>query len=89
MIDPNTRRSLLEAWTRATDGALAQNNLALYDDLIQATTAGVKTGYRSGYDLETLQNTKKIDEYEITINELNIQLELVKLHYLTKEAHHE
>lgn len=69
--------------------ALTKANLALYDELIEATAAGVKTGYRSGYDLATLENTKKIDEYEITINELSIQLELVKLHYLTKEAAHE
>ena len=69
--------------------ALTKENLTLYDELMQATEAGVKTGFRPGYDLETLKNTKQVDEYEIKINELSIQLELVKLHYLTKEAHHE
>lgn len=69
--------------------SLTRENLALYDDLITATAAGVETGYRSGYDLETLRNTKRIDEYEIRINELNIQLELVKLHYLAKGIPHD
>lgn len=32
VIDPNTRRSLLEAWTKATGGALAENNLGSGSD---------------------------------------------------------
>lgn len=32
VIDPDTRRSLLEAWTKATDGALVQNNLGSGSD---------------------------------------------------------
>ncbi len=62
---------------------LTKSNLALYDELINAAEAGVKAGYRPGYDVETLRHTKAVDEYEITINELNIQLELAKLHYQT------
>jgi len=65
---------------------LTKNNQTLYDELLEVTEAGVKAGYRTGYDLQTLRNTKAIDEYEIKINELNIQLELAKLHYTTKEA---
>lgn len=65
---------------------LTRKNQALYDELLQVTEAGVKAGYRTGFDLQTLRNTKAIDEYEIRINELNIQLELAKLHYSTKEA---
>jgi len=53
----------------------------LYDDLIKAIQAGVNAGVKTGYDLQTLKNTKSIEELEITINEINIQLELAKLHF--------
>lgn len=65
---------------------LTQKNLLLYKELIDVTSKAVETGYKAGYDLKTLQNTNAIDEYEISINETNIQLELLKLHFMVKEA---
>lgn len=61
--------------------AITRKNLTLYDDLIQAIQAGVNAGVKTGYDLQTLQNTKAIEELEIQINEINIQIELAKLHF--------
>jgi len=58
----------------------------LYDDLIQATQAGVNAGTKTGYDLQTLKNSKKIEELEIKINEINIQIELAKLHFSLKPS---
>jgi outer membrane protein TolC len=60
---------------------ITSKNLSLYDDLISVTQAGVDAGYKTGYDLQTLKNSKAIDEYTIKINEINIQLELSKLHF--------
>lgn len=68
---------------------LTQKNLLLYKELIDVTSKAVETGYKAGYDLKTLQNTNAIDEYEISINEINIQLELVKLHFMAKEANYD
>lgn len=60
---------------------LTRKNLTLYEELIDITSKAVATGYKAGYDLKTLKNTKSIDEYEI-----KIQLELAKLHFMTKEV---
>lgn len=60
---------------------ITSNNLFLYDDLIHAVQAGVNAGTKTGYDLQTLQNSKKIEELEIKIQEINIQIELAKLHF--------
>jgi len=61
--------------------SITRQNLLLYDDLINAIQAGVKAGVKTGYDLQTLNNTKSIEELEIKINEINIQVELAKLHF--------
>jgi outer membrane protein TolC len=68
---------------------LTQKNLALYKELLDVTSKAVNAGYKAGYDLKTLQNTNAIDECEISINEINIQLELVKLHFMVREAGHD
>lgn len=60
---------------------IAKRNLVLYDDLISVIRAGVDAGTKTGYDLQTLQNTRIIEEYAIRINETDIQLELAKLHF--------
>jgi outer membrane protein TolC len=60
---------------------ITSENLILYDDLIRALQAGVNAGTKTGYDLQTLKNTKTIEELEIQINEINIQIELAKLHF--------
>lgn len=66
--------------------AITSKNLSLYDELIAATKAGVDAGYKTGYDLQTLQNTKTIDEFEIKINEINIQIELAKIYFSLKPS---
>jgi len=60
---------------------LTSKNLTLYDELIGALQAGVNAGTKTGYDLQTLKNTKAIEELEIKINEINIQIEFAKLHF--------
>ncbi len=65
---------------------ITTNNLALYNDLIQATQAGVNAGTKTGYDLQILKNSKKVEELEIKINEINIQIELAKLHFSLKPS---
>ncbi|MBT8343181.1 MAG: TolC family protein [Sulfurovum sp.] len=64
---------------------VTRKNLALYDELITMTKQGFKAGYKSGYDLQTIENTRIIDALEIEINETNIQLELLKLHFAQQQ----
>lgn len=64
---------------------ITKKNLALYDQLIFITKQGFQAGYKSGYDLQTIENTQKIDVLEIKINESNIQLELIKLHFAQQQ----
>jgi len=61
--------------------AITSKNLILYDELIGILQAGVNAGTKTGYDLQTLKNTKAIEELEIKINEINIQIEFAKLHF--------
>lgn len=64
---------------------VTKRNISLYDDLITMTQQGFQAGYKSGYDLQTIENTQKIDVLEIKINETNIQLELIKLHFAQQQ----
>lgn len=66
--------------------AITQENLKFYGELIDATKAAVTAGYKAGYDLQTLQNTKTIEELEITINEINIQIELATIYTMTRHS---
>ena len=59
-------------------------NIKLYSELIDITQKALDSGVKSGYDLKTLKNTKKIDELELEINDLNIQIELANLIFATK-----
>ncbi|MDO9056532.1 MAG: TolC family protein [Sulfuricurvum sp.] len=61
--------------------AITSENLILYNDLLRAIEAGVNAGTKTGYDLQTLKNTKAIEELEMTINEINIQILLAQLHF--------
>lgn len=65
---------------------ITSKNLILYDELIRILQAGVTAGTKTGYDLQTLQNTKAIEELEIKINEIDIQIELAKLHFALKAS---
>ena len=59
-------------------------NLKLYDDLISVNNTSNNAGMTSGYDLEILKNTKKINEYDLEINDINTKLEYSKLYFMTK-----
>lgn len=58
-----------------------ETNLELYGELLSVTRKAYEAGYKTGYDLQTLENSIAADRLEIRINEINIQMELVKLHY--------
>lgn len=61
-----------------------KENIALYDDLIEVNQASNQAGMSATYDLEILENTKKINEYDLAINDINIQLEYAKLYFKIK-----
>ena len=63
---------------------ITSKNLSLYDELIEAIEAGVSTGEKTGYDLETIKNTKAIEKLNIKLSDINIQIELAKLHFALK-----
>lgn len=60
---------------------IISKNVTLYDELISATKAGVDVGSKTGYDLQTLNNSQTIEQLEIDINKLNIQIELSNLYF--------
>lgn len=73
---------LIESYRSYTEITL--KNLSLYDALIEAIEAGVNAGAKTGYDLQTIKNTKAIEKLNIKINEIEIQIELAKLHFALK-----
>lgn len=60
---------------------ITKKNIKFYDELISVLEAEVSNGTKSRYDLETIKNTKAIEEYNIDINKLNIELESAKLYF--------
>ncbi len=96
-IEANKKRELSAEYAQVIEKiksyeeyiTITSKNLPLYDELIGAVQAGVNAGTKTGYDLQTLKNTKAIEELEIKINEINIQIEFAKLHFAlhpTKES---
>ena len=65
---------------------IIKDNLKLYDELISVNDASNKAGMTSSYDLEILQNTRKINKYDLAINNINIQQEYAKLYFNTKKG---
>lgn len=63
---------------------IIKDNIALYEDLISVNEASNSVGMSATYDLEILKNTKKINEYDLEINNINIQQEYTKLYFETK-----
>lgn len=61
-----------------------KENLKLYDELIEATRSSNSAGMTSDYDLEILENTKKINEYDLKVNDINKKLQYSKLYFKTK-----
>lgn len=76
--------ALVESYKRNI--TITQDNLKYYDELLNATKAAVKAGYKAGYDLQTLQNTRSIEELEIKINVINIQIQLSQLHHQMRHS---
>ena len=60
------------------------SNLKLYDDLIMVNKSSNSAGMTSDFDLEVLQNTKIINEYDLQINDINKKLQYSKLYFKTK-----
>ena len=60
------------------------NNLKLYDDLIMVNQSSNAAGMTADYDLEVLENTKRINEYDLEINDINKKLQYTKLYFKTK-----
>ncbi|AXX86298.1 RND family efflux system, outer membrane channel protein, TolC family [Malaciobacter marinus] len=63
---------------------IINENIELYDDLIQINQVSSQAGMSSKYDLEILKNTKKINEYDLVINNIDMQLEYAKLYFQIK-----
>lgn len=61
-----------------------KENLKLYEELIQANRNSNSAGMTSTYDLEILENTKLINEYDLKINDINKKLQYSKLYFKTK-----
>lgn len=61
-----------------------KENLNLYDDLIFVNRSSNNAGMTSDYDLDILQNSKKINEYDLLINDINKKLQYSKLYFKTK-----
>jgi len=68
---------------------ITNETLKFYDELITATKAAVDAGYKAGYDLQTLQNTRSIEKLELQINEVNTQIELSTLYFLMRHSQKE
>ncbi|MDX4071511.1 TolC family protein [Aliarcobacter skirrowii] len=57
------------------------DNIKLYEDLIKANRVSNQSGMTASYDLEILENSKKINEYDLLINDINILQEYSKLYF--------
>lgn len=57
------------------------DNIKLYEDLIKANRVSNQAGMTASYDLEILENSKKINEYDLLINDINILQEYSKLYF--------
>lgn len=60
------------------------NNLKLYEDLTMVNQSSNSAGMTADYDLEILQNTQKINEFDLLINDINRKLQYSKLYFKTK-----
>ena len=62
----------------------SSDNLKLYEDLIMVNKSSNAAGMSADYDLEVLQNTQKINQYDLQINDINKKLQYTKLYFKTK-----
>lgn len=61
-----------------------KENIALYNDLIEINEISNQAMMSSTYDLEILKNSNLINQYDLEINNINIQLEYAKLYFKIK-----
>ena len=59
-------------------------NIKLYEELIGANQISSEAGMTSKYDLEILENTKTVNEFDILINNINILQQYAKLYFKIK-----
>ena len=64
--------------------ALADEMIKMYDELYNFTKGQVAAGFKSKYDLESLQNSSKIQKLEKEIQNYNITIEKITLYFDTK-----
>jgi outer membrane protein TolC len=60
--------------------ALSVENKNLYEKLLEDTRNLFRAGYKTEYDVETLENSVQIQEFDSKIFELDRQLELLTLY---------
>jgi outer membrane protein TolC len=63
--------------------SVAQEMLKMYEDLYGFTEKQYKAGFKSAYDLESLQNSLKIQKLEKQIEMYNIMIEKLSLYFDT------
>ena len=68
----------LENWDKKI--RLSQENQELYTKLLSETTELYKAGYKTQYDVQTLQNSLEIQKIDTQIYEIDKQLELLTLY---------
>ncbi len=64
--------------------ALADEMIRMYDSLLTFTKHQVKAGFKSQYDLDSLQNSVAIQKIEKEIQNYNITIEKIALYFDTK-----
>ena len=65
---------------------LSVQNKELYQKLLDDTKELFAAGYKTGYDVEILQNSVKIQDLDVKIYEIDKQLELLTLYEMYKHA---
>ena len=64
--------------------SVADEMIKMYDELYEFTKQQVATGFKSQYDLESLDNSVKIQKLEKEIQNYNILIEKITLYFDTK-----
>ena len=63
---------------------VAEEMIAMYDDLYTFTENQVKAGFKSSFDQESLGNSVQIQKLEKRIQQYNIQVERIALYFDTR-----
>ncbi|WP_198305321.1 TolC family protein [Arcobacter vandammei] len=61
-----------------------RKNIELYEELISANKISNESGMTSTYDLEILENTKLINDFDILLNDISIVQQYAKLYFKIK-----